>query len=599
MKSLMLSVLQQVLADAGTWCDISTTRDYNTISGRVEDEGVSFLTITLTDFCRDLEKALDRGFVDHTLFKAFAFREGLPKFLGGFLDLIFDRGTGRLLDNPSTVAMQSLRQITLFYGKVGLDCTPARVNAAIDKYVQCEQDVRRADLLLSTRKGDIERFQKIGIQIFGDLFAAVDQRAYNGELIPKHGSGATADGLKGNLKYNQREWPNRLEEYFPSGQFLFTRWSLYDSNNVVRLEPGAERPVKVITVPKTLKTPRIIAMEPTAMQYAQQSLMEVIYEEVEENDFLRRLIGFQHQEPNQLMAQKGSLDGSLATLDLSEASDRVSNQHVLYLLSRFPHLNGAIQACRSRKADVPGYGIKRLAKFASMGSALCFPIEAIVFTTVVFLGIERELKRPLSRGDIQSLSRVVRVYGDDIIVPAEFVTSVVDTLESFGFRVGLHKSFWTGKFRESCGREYYDGVDISVVRCRKPFPYRRTDVLELISSVSLRNQLYLAGYWRTVRYLDRLIGDIIPFPAVGPDSPALGKNSFLGYEAQRTDVHLQLPMVRAVRVRYSLPKNSIDGYSALLKVFLKRGDKPLELEHLERSGRPFRATLKEGWIRSY
>jgi hypothetical protein len=597
MKSLMLSVLQEVLADAGTWCDISTTRDYETVSRRVEDEGVSFLTITLTDFCKDLEKALDRGFVDHSLFKGFAFREGLPRFLGGFLDLIFDRCTGRLLDSPSTVAIQSVRQITLFYGKVGLDCTPERDRAAIDKYVQCEQEVRRADKLLTL--SDLDEFKYVGFRVFGQLLSLIDLLVHEGKIIPRHGPGATADGLKGNRKFYQNEWPIRLEENFPSGAFLFTRWGLNDPDNVTFLEPGAERPVKVITVPKTLKTPRIIAVEPTCMQYAQQAVMEVIYDQVKNNVFYSRIIGFQDQVPNQLLAKKGSSDRSLATLDLSEASDRVSNQHVLALLAGYPHFNGAVQSSRSRKADVPGHGVIRLAKFASMGSALCFPLEAIVFATVVFVGIERALKRQLTAKEISSLSRSVRVYGDDIVVPTRFVTSVVDTLEAFGFKVGLHKSFWTGKFRESCGKEYYDGEDVTVTRCRKLFPTRQTDVKELVSTVSLRNQLYQAGYWRTVRYLDRMIEDIIPFPAVGPDSPALGRFSFLGYENQKTDPYLQLPMVKAARVRYHLPTNRIDGYQALLKYFLKRGDEPLSMEHLERSGRPYRATIKVKWIRSY
>lgn len=595
MKSLML-FYQEVLADAGTMCDISTTTDYKTVCSRVETEGLSFLTITLTDFGKDLEKGLDRGYVDHDLFKAFAFTSGLPRLFGGFLDLVFDRSSGVLLTDPSIMAIRALRQLTLMWGKMELQCTPERERAAFMDYVSCEQDVRAADRSFHLFEDD---FKRISSMLFADAFSKVDKIVYDGGLVPKHGSGSTADGLRGNAKYYQSEWTDRLEEYFPAGEYLFPSWRHFDASSLTYLEPGAERPVKVITVPKTLKKPRIIAMEPTCMQYTQQALFEVITEEIESSYLLKSLIGYHDQTPNQRLARKGSFLGELATLDLSAASDRVSNQHVRALLANFPSFAGAVDSCRSRKADVPGFGVKRLAKFASMGSALCFPFEAMVFITAVFLGIERELKRHLTRGDIKSFLGKVRVFGDDIIVPVHFVPSVVMTLELLGFKVNRSKSFWTGKFRESCGKDYYAGEDVTLVRVKHGLPSQLTDVQELVSTTSLRNHLYLRGYWGSVRYLDRLIGDIIPFPAVGPDSPALGKISFLGYESQRVDPHLQLPMVKAAVVKEFIPVNSVDGYNALMKVFLKRGDEPLDKMHLRHSGRPNRARIKVGWTRAY
>nr|QDH86450.1 MAG: RNA-dependent RNA polymerase [Leviviridae sp.] len=77
--------------------------------------------------------------------------------------------------------------------------------------------------------------------------------------------------------------------------------------------------MKVIDVPKTMKTPRIIAMEPTAMQYAQQGILRLIQDAIK-GSYLNDFIGLDDQEPNQLMARQGSAVGDLATLDLSEAS---------------------------------------------------------------------------------------------------------------------------------------------------------------------------------------------------------------------------------------------------------------------------------------
>jgi len=78
-----------------------------------------------------------------------------------------------------------------------------------------------------------------------------------------------------------------------------------------------------------------------------------------------------------------------------------------------------------------------------MGSALCFPIEAMVFTTLIFLGIERALNVTMTRDLLSKFSESVRIFGDDLIVPEEFVRTTVDTLQHFGAVVGVDKSFWT------------------------------------------------------------------------------------------------------------------------------------------------------------
>jgi hypothetical protein len=376
------------------------------------------------------------------------------------------------------------------------------------------------------------------------------------------------------------------------------------------LEPGSEIPVKVISVPKTLKTPRIIAMEPTAMQYVQQAILPEILTAIKRDYLLDSCLGFDDQAPNQEAARRGSLYGDLATLDLSEASDRVSNQLVEIMMSDHPHLGEAVQACRSTRAAVPGHGVVPLAKFASMGSALTFPIEAMVFLTLVALGIEKELNTRFSQKDaIRHLRGKVRIYGDDIIVPVMYVRSVIDHLESFGLVVNRRKSFWNGKFRESCGKDYYEGFDVSVVRFRTEFPTSRRHVSGIISTISFRNQLYFAGYWESCKWLDRKIGLILKYyPVVLPSSPVLGRHSFLGYSTQRTHSGLFSPLVKGWVVHSVSPKDLLDDTGALLKFLLRKARRdrysPLigsteppqsDSEHLERAGRPHAVNIKLRW----
>jgi len=629
MKSLM-SLWSQMAEESAIRCCTSAIRDINTITERVEHEGLSFLTITLPDLGKAIQKWLDQG--QAGIHPAFRNERGgsFPRFLGGFFTRVFDRSSGLLLDEPCIDSIIALRQLTLMFGKIELPCTPKRVKGAMSNYVKCEQEVRQFDMNLT--KKDLVEFEQMSDLLFRDTFLKMDRMVYYGAVFPKHGPGAVADGLTSNGKYNLRTWTSRLEGVLPSSEHVIpnARFS-HILDDVHFLEPGSEMPVKVISVPKTLKTPRIIAMEPAHMQYVQQALSRCFLECYRESDILPKLIGFDDQVPNQDLARRGSLNGDTATLDLSDASDRVSNQLVRAMVRRFATLHRAVDATRSRKADVDGFGEIRLAKYASMGSALCFPIEAMVFTTLIFVGIQRSLNRSLTRRDIYALADSVRVYGDDLIVPVDHVLSVVSALEHFGAQVGTDKSFWTGKFRESCGREYFNGSDVSLVRVRQALPDTTADVAGVISTVALRNQLYLSGYWRTVRWLDkRLRGLLRYYPDVVPTSPVLGRVSFLGYQAEGTHPSLHTPLVKGYVVEAKAPKDELGDTGALLKCLLRleRSESswdtssysipstchlgqthyyessPLGLpptgqdeKHLERSGRPKHVGIKLGrWV---
>ena len=615
MKSLLM--LWQSLADElASACGTSTTRDFETVTSRTKSEGLSFLTITLPAFCKDFEKSLSQGEIPSGLFRGWKTAKGSrnPLFLGGFLDRVFERETGLLLEKPEIDAIFAVRQLTLMYGKLLVPCSDARVEKAIEGYLECEKEVRRNDAELSS--AFMEEFAQASTVLFGGVLQQIDEDIYHGGIIPRHGPGATADRLKGNHKFDQVEWTERLDDVFPFGDFIVAnpRHHLDALQSVKFLEPGAERPVRVITVPKTLKTPRIIAVEPTCMQYVQQGLMTKFVQYME-SPTLRTIhgvvrinnahnfVGFTDQVPNQDLARQGSLTGDLATLDLSEASDRVSNQLVRSMLERYPHLSRGVDACRSRKADVPGHGVVRLAKFASMGSALTFPIEAMVFATVATMGIASALKRPVTAKLCEELRGRVRVYGDDIIVPVDHVHEVVRYLETFGFKVNTNKSFWTGKFRESCGEEFYDGERVSIARFRREFPTRPTHVQEIISLVSFRNQIYSLGLWKTTRVLDDKLMKLLKgnFPVVHPNSPALGRVTYSGdYEVHRMSPTLHAPLVKAYVTKAKLPFSRLDGHGALLKWFLKQGDEPFaDKDHLERAGRPEAVSMKLGWIQPF
>lgn len=596
MKSL-LQLQQVVLQNMGDWCRTSTIRDQKTIAKRYKHEGVAFLAIALPKFAKDFERGLEHSKVDLTLFAGFQRRGELPVFLGGFLDLVFDRYTGLILDTPSVVAIRAIRQICLLNGKVLIPCTKAREHSAMKGYVEVDGEVKDSDARRGT--AEIAAFRRMSLLLWGNVFEDVELDVQEGRMLPRHGPGATADRLKGNQKFDNAEWTERLETVFPYWEFLFPNWRASDSHRHIDvLRPEAERPVKVTPVSKSLDKPRIIAIEPTCVQFMQQGVSRSIRGAVRRHNEAAQFIDTLDQTPNQRMAKSGSLVGDLATLDLSEASDRVSNSLVKDLVIYWPQVSKALQVTRSLKADVPGFGRLTLSKYASMGSALCFPIEMLVFLTIVFLGIQAESIRPLTRKSIDSLAGKVRVFGDDIIVPVQHVRSVIEHLEAFGLKVNSNKSFWTGKFRESCGKDYYDGTDVSVVRCRNLIPSSRSreNNSALLSTIAMRNQFFTAGAHRVVDYLDKRITRLIPFPFVLETSPVLGRLGYEGFDSQRQSGTLHSPLVRGYVVSSKVPESNLDGPGALLKCLSKQGEEPFaDKRHLERGGRPLAVDIKLTW----
>jgi hypothetical protein len=603
-------------------CRVDATRDKDYVSGRIEKEGVSFLTITLTNFGKAFELALSEGRTARTSspkeepFAGFQRRKksGIPHFLSGFLGLIFDPQSGVLLEEVNIEAVRAVRQLSLMFGKILLPCSDARMKAAFNNYLECEQELIASDKALTVDL--FEGFVQASLVLWGDAMQQVDEDIYYGRIVPAHGPGATADRLVANAKWNQLEWTDRLEEIFPFGEYLIpnSRYHTEYLSLINFLEPGQERPSRVILVPKTLKTPRVIAIEPTCMQYTQQGISRSLVPRLEKSYSRKGILGFTDQTINHRMAREGSISGKLATLDLSEASDRVSNQLVRGMTRNFPNLSKGIDACRSRSADVDGTVI-RLTKFASMGSALTFPIEAMVFSTIVYMGIAQAKGRLLDEGLIQEYRRSVRVYGDDIIVPVDCANWVKVLLEAFGFRVNTSKSFTEGNFRESCGKEYFRGDDVSVCRVRRVIPSGPGDVPEILSLTSFRNQAYWSGMWQVAKHCDGILERVLKglYPIVETTSPVIGRESLIfnpSMDGWSDDIHL--PLVRGWIPRLKFPQRGLDGVGALMKCLhllgaseeeneslLRQGRKgglpAAEVDHLVRSGRPLSVSMQRGW----
>jgi len=220
-----------------------------------------------------------------------------------------------------------------------------------------------------------------------------------------------------------------------------------------------DRISQTIFVPKSYKTFRTISMEPATLQYCQQGIWREIDRVVSESWWLRTHIGFHDQTRNQMLAKEGSINRNFATIDLSAASDSVSYGLVKKLF-RGTKLLRFLVATRSSRTLLPDGRLIDLKKFAPMGSALCFPIETIIFAAICQY-VTRE----------HHVTKQYSVFGDDIIVPTQCVEDVVLILETLGFRANREKSFYQYDcwFRESCGAEYCDGFDVTPMRVSRKY----------------------------------------------------------------------------------------------------------------------------------
>lgn len=664
----------KALEDFGDLCSVSTHRDAETVRSRIAAEGSSFFTMTLPIYGKEFERTLATRRIPRESYVGWRRQKvsisaegrrstsrplGPPSFLGGFQNLLFYKPEGLCLpwySDPSEYpddelaaepslkfdrgedgsvlcfehtadcwcieraanAVTAIRQLTLMFAKEKNLCSTQRQADAVLQYKATDEELdyplRDAPTAFTLfEDGRLARIRRVFTALYAPVLSEVDRMIYENDLTPAHGPGATADRLRGNQKWCVRTWTERLEEVFPHRDYLLPNLRFSSERSQVTLLPRErEIPAKVSLVPKTQATPRLIAIEPTCMQYMQQAVARPLVRLLE-TDYLpqRRgrpsenlaslFLGFSEQWPNRAMAQIGSEDGSLATLDLSEASDRVANWLVEDLFGDFPWFLQGIEASRSTRARLPSGEVIPLLKFASMGSALTFPIEAMVFLAIVMErlvdaaippGEQLALKRAVSssrlRNIIRSFRDQVRVYGDDIIVPTDMAETVIDGLELCGFKVNRNKSFWTGGFRESCGKEYWFGHDVSIVRVREALPTSRRDATEIVSAVSTRNQFYRAGLHRVVRLYDEMLEGLLPYgyPIVEETSSVLGRLS--DHEppsADEWDDELHVPLVKGYVVKARPPVNQLDGPEALLKCLIGVSTEMSE-DHLMRSGRP-------------
>lgn len=504
-------------------------RDHIYLSARFKAEGVGFATKTLPNVYGAILEALmlssssDR----HTI--------STPDFLRpvwACLRHAFAEGdrTGVLTDEDQQL-LKLLRTLLYGFKKYELPFDPRDAETVLDNFVEIERSleaswidprdpiVHKAQMVCAAFSGEAEELFPDGCDWFYEPTCP----------LPKHGPGSVADGKQHNEKWDFRVLYRSVHQEWPYYDYIFgqvrgcveydiaksyvsgaTRniptFLVGNASNYRSLERKDEPTSKVTLVPKDSRGPRVISMEPSEVMYLQQGVARHLMEYIECNPMTKGHVNFTRQSVNGSLAAYAAETNCLATIDLKDASDRVTKELVELLFPK--RVSKAWCALRSTKTILPNGSELPLLKFAAMGSALCFPVESLVFWAITVAVVWE------ATGSLSEALESVWVYGDDIILTNAHAPAAMDALERVHLRVNRSKSFYGSEhFRESCGVDAYRNVDVTPQRFRKVFPSRATDgtAIEAWLSYATRVWSLAPGFARwIVREIEGLLQAPVP-----------------------------------------------------------------------------------------
>jgi len=466
------------------------------VKSRIAREGLSFLTKTLPRLGKSFDKALlGKVPLDTTGWDLMSVPGSkLPKFLGELFQCVFSHD-GMVLPTPCVSCIKHVRFLLYAFYKLELPYRPEDEAKVILQFVKTEDDIssyndvfnRIADYIDSNpdyllRFPSEEAFKVIRKAriLLSRVFSGFDPK----DIRPRHGPGAVSTGERLWGKYFWSRINPRINSLYPfDAYFCASLGHICDSYSEFNSLQEVESSARVILVPKDSRGPRLISCEPLEFQWIQQGLGDAIVRRVESCPITRCNIHFTDQVPNQIAALFGSRNARYATLDLKEASDRISLGLVRLL---FPEpLLEALMASRSQSTRLPSGEVIKLKKFAPMGSALCFPILALSIWAIL----------TAAETDADARESIL-VYGDDVVVKTERSAHATKWLESFGLLCNRDKSCTSGFFRESCGTDAYRGTVVTPVRLRTPWADRPSPNVYL-SYIAYANSYYKQHFYKT------------------------------------------------------------------------------------------------------
>lgn len=495
----LASILDRILKDATV---------------RTETRGLAYICIDLPD----CGKLYDLG-----LSSSHFSWEKLPPSIGAkspvrkLLLRQFAESGDLLEDDPNMVLFT--RTLLYMYKKLEVPHTEQSVRASISEFVKTDSELPDSIHIWSDKQvtfnHDLRRIEwnklvesgalpKRLLTILWDIAERVSSSfPYDDLLDPGHGPGAVAEGTRFRDKYVFENWPEKLEHMFPA--YLYASHNLTRPTGLVDHVP----PARLLAVPKTLKGPRLITAEPQAFVFCQKAVLSYL------RSYMPRWIGgsegcyqFESQEGNRSLAMLASKHSQYATVDLKEASDRLSLWAIDLLLGGNEYLISLLSSCRSDVVRLPDSDdTLTLRKYAGMGNATTFPIQSIFYSMLCLASVLYADNEGVTLVALKNAAKRIQVFGDDIIVPNEALPSLAMLLSAFHLKINTSKTHWAGHFRESCGADCFHGFDVT------PFYFHKRDIAtpeDLVSWVEVSNNAYKCGFWNLASWMVEETKRLVP-----------------------------------------------------------------------------------------
>lgn len=246
---------------------------------------------------------------------------------------------------------------------------------------------------------------------------------------------------------------------------------------------------RATTVDKTKEKRRMICVEPTVNMYLQQGLMLMMYDRLSD-------VGLDldsAQDRHMKLAWEASITGRMATIDFSSASDCVSIELLRWLLP--PSWFDVCWILRSHHTLLDGEWTE-LQMMSTMGNATTFPLETIVFWAYAH-AVRLSLQPGNSLFPEWEDLKLVRVFGDDCIVPHDLAVPFMEACREIGFIVNDDKSFYGDeRFRESCGGDFLCGRNVRPFYIKAPVNTRLSSLppwLYIITNSLLKKYIQYFG----------------------------------------------------------------------------------------------------------
>lgn len=287
------------------------------------------------------------------------------------------------------------------------------------------------------------------------LVARVIYRANWQEVSPRHGPGAVWPSVSPGEKSCFLTYYPTIDEVYPYTDWhwcLPLMWEALPSSQAVVTKEDIV--CRIQAVPKDSRGPRLICVHPKEAVWTQQGTRHVLEHAITNSPLTRGKINFDDQSVNGLLALEASRTQDFTTLDLKDASDRLSAKVVRSLFG--DHAYRYLACSRASKVQI-GDRLIQLHKYAPMGNALTFPVQSLCFWAMVRTGIA--LTHGVNCDDVY-------VFGDDIVYPSKYHRGALAGLTQFGLVPNLSKTFVRGSFRESCGVDALAGTDITPLRLK-------------------------------------------------------------------------------------------------------------------------------------